>query len=187
MKKYCILLTDDERNELQNLCCKGHHASRKIRKANILLEADKGLSDEEISQYLNVGYATVKRTRKRFIEGNLQYALNDCSRNGRPKLFDGIQEAALIALACTTPPRGRSTWTAELLAEQMVFLGVVETISPESVRLVLKKNELKPWQKQEWCIPMIDADYVWRMEDILELYADPFDPDEPVRTRGVSF
>lgn len=180
MKKYQVLLTDEERFELQNLCNKGQTSARKIRKANILLEADSGQMDEEIANNLNVGQATVQRTRQRFVEGNLKHALNDCYRNGRPKIFDGIQEAALVALACTTPPEGRSTWTAELLAEQMVFLGVVDVISPTSVRLMLKKNELKPWQKQEWCIPKIDAEYVWRMEEVLELYADPFDVSQPV-------
>lgn len=180
MKKYIVRLTIEERTELQNLCSKGTGSSRKIRKANILLEADKGLTDEEISNNLYVGHATIERTRQRFVEGNLRYALDDFPRAGRPKTFDGIQEASLIALACTTPPKGRCTWTAELLAEHMIYLGVVETISPDSVRLILNKNDLKPWQKQEWCIPKIDAMYVWRMEEILELYGDPFNPKYPV-------
>jgi transposase len=180
MKKYPIELTDEERTELKNLCSKGKQSSRKIRKANILLEADKGISDEKISENLSVGIATVGRVRRRFVEGNLAYALNDFPRGGRPKIFDGIQEASLTALACTRPPKGRCTWTAELLAEQMIYLGVVEMISPESVRLILKKNDLKPWQKQEWCIPKIDAKYVWRMEEILELYGDPLDIRHPV-------
>lgn len=173
-------MTDEERAELQNLCSKGNQASRKIRKANILLEADRCLTDDEISKNLCVGHATIERTRQRFVEGNLRYALDDYPRGGHPKKIDGIQEASLIALACTTPPGGRCTWTAELLAEQMVHLGVVEVISPESVRLILKKNDLKPWQKQEWCIPKIDAEYVWRMEEILELYGDPLDLNKPV-------
>lgn len=173
-------MTNEERTELQNICSKGKQASRRIRKANILLEADKGLTDDEISDNLYAGHATIERTRQRFVEGNLRYALDDYPRGGRPKKFDGIQEASLIALACTTPPRGRRTWTAQLLAEQMVHLGVVEVISPETVRLILNRNDLKPWQKQEWCIPKIDAEYVWRMEEILELYGDPLDIKKPV-------
>lgn len=180
MKKYKVQLTDEERSELQNLCSKGRHSSRKIRKANILLESDSGQTDEQIAQNLGVGQATVERTRRRFVEGNLKYALSDGLRIGRPKKFDGIQRTALIALACTTPPEGRAIWTAELLAEQMVNLGVVEAISPGSVRMILKKEDLKPWQKQQWCIPKIDADYVWRMEEVLELYADPLDKERPV-------
>jgi transposase len=180
VEKYQVDLTDKEYFELQNLCSKGKHPARKIRKANILLEAAAGKTDDEIAQNLHVGTATVQRTRKRFVEGNLEYALNDCFRDGRPKVFDGIQEAALVALACTNPPKGRAAWTVELLTEKMVLLGIVETISRESVRLMLNKNELKPWQKQEWCIPKIDAEYVWRMEDVLELYADPFDENQPV-------
>lgn len=80
----------------------------------------------------------------------------------------------------TFPPEGHCVWTTELLVKQMVSLGVVEAISNETVRMMLKKNDLKPWQKQEWCIPKIDADYVWRMEDVLELYGDPFNINEPV-------
>lgn len=180
MEKFIVQLSNEERIELQNLCRKGTGPARKIRKAHILLEADDGISDEEIAYNLNVGVSTVRRTRRRFIEGNLKFALTDGPRSGRPKEFDGIQEAALVALACTTPPEGRCAWTIELLVEQMIFLGVVESISNETVRMMLKKNELKPWQKQEWCIPKIDADYVCKMEDVLELYADPFDINEPV-------
>lgn len=180
MHKYTVQLTDEEKAELYAICSKGKQAARKIRKANILLEAERGSSDEEIANNLNVGCSTVHRVRQRFVEGNLSYALNECSRDGRPKVFDGIQETALVALACTTPPEGHCTWTLELLVEHLVLLGVVESISRESVRLMLNKNDLKPWQKQEWCIPKIDAEYVWRMEDVLELYADPFDMMKPV-------
>jgi len=180
VEKYLVELTEEECTELRNLCSKGQQSARKIRKANILLEAAAGRTDEEIVRNLNVGYATVQRTRRRFVEGNLKYALNDCLRDGRPKVFDGIQEAALVALACTIPPEGHGVWTMELLTEQMVLLGIAETISRESIRLMLKKNDLKPWQKQEWCIPKIDAEYVWRMEDVLELYGDPLNESEPV-------
>lgn len=166
MQKYNVELTSEELTELCNLCSKGQNSARKIRKVNILIEAAAGRTDDEIAQNLKVGYATIQRTRRRFVEGNLQHALTDCPRDGRPKKFDGIQEAALIALACTTPPEGCCIWTTELLAEQMVFLGVVDKISSESVRIMGNKNDLKPWQKQEWCIPKIDAEYVWRMETV---------------------
>lgn len=126
MKKYNVRLTDEEREELQCLCSKGKHSARKIRKANILLEADRGLTDEQIVQNLNVGQATVERTRRRFVEGNVKYALSDVPRKGRPRKFDGIQRTALVALACTTPPEGCAIWTAERLAERMVSLGLLK-------------------------------------------------------------
>lgn len=180
MKRYHVQLTPEERIELLSICSKGKQSARRFRKAHILLEAEKGRTDEEIANNLSISIDTVERTRRKFVEGNLEFALNDAHRSGRPRTIDGIQEAALVALACTTPPKGRRVWTAELLAEQMVHLGVIESISSESVRLILKKNELKPWQKQEWCIPRINAEYVWRMEEILELYADPLDEKKPV-------
>jgi transposase len=139
VEKCIVELLDDERIELKDLCRKGTTSARKIRKANILLEASDGLSDEEIANNLNVGISTVRRTRRRFVEGNLKFALTDSFRSGRPREFDGIQEAALVALACTAPPEWHCVWTMELLVEQMVSLGVVETISNETVRMMLKK------------------------------------------------
>jgi len=144
MEKYCVQLTKEESTELHNLCSKGRHSARKIRKANILLQAAEGRTDDEIAQILNVGYATIQRTRRRFVEGNLKYALDDCPRDGRPKTFDGIQEAALVALACIIPPEGHCVWTVELLVKQMILLGVVKNISATSVRIMLNRNELKP-------------------------------------------
>ena len=81
---------------------------------------------------------------------------------------------------CSSPPAGRARWTLELLADEMVKLTAHESLSRETVRRRLAENHLKPWRKDMWCIPQVDADYVARMEDVLDLYAEAPDPKRPV-------
>ena len=118
---------------------------------------------------------TVLRIRHRFVEGGLDFALNELPRAGRlPKIDDKI-ETILATLAQSQPPNGRVRWTLQLLADRLVALTRLDSLSYEAVRLVLKRNDLKPWQRQKWCIPtVIGARFVWRMEDILDLYAEPY-------------
>jgi len=139
-KIYIVDLTEDERGELLDLIKKGKPSARKVARSHILLQADEGATDKVIAVSLHVGRATVERTRKRFVEGNLERALNEDPRPGRmPKLNDK-QEAFLIATACSTPPEGRKEWTMQLLADAMVRLKQVDTLSDETVRRALKKT-----------------------------------------------
>ena len=102
-----------------------------------------------------------------------------------PHKLDGEQEAHLIALVCSAPPEGHQRWTLRLLADKMVVLEYVESVSHETVRQVLHKNELKPWQRQEWCIPPeANAEFVYHMEDVLDVYKRPADPSLSVRVFG---
>lgn len=138
-KRYIVKLTEEERATLFALIKKGKAPARKITRAHILLQADEGKTDAVIASALHVGISTVERTRKRFVVGNLEYALNERQRPGAKRKLDGKQEAFLIALACSDAPEGRERWTMQLLAGRLVELGVVETISQETVRRVLKK------------------------------------------------
>jgi transposase len=138
-KIYHVTLTDDERTQLHDLIKKGQTAARRITRAHILLHADEGRSDTLIAEALHVGRATVERVRKRFVEGNLERALTDAPRPGAGAKLDGKQQAFVIATACSTPPKGRTRWTLRLLAERMVALEQVDTLSHETVRRVLKK------------------------------------------------
>src|SRR5205085_12110095 len=85
-----------------------------------------------------------------------------------------------VATACSRPPEGRARWTIELLAGEMVRLPEHDSVSRETVRRRLAENELKPWREKMWCVPKIDGEYVARMEDVLDLYAEPLDPARPV-------
>jgi transposase len=180
-KKYIVDLSEDEKAELIALTQKGRPGARKIKRANILLLANAGKSDLEIAELLQTSWLTVLRTRHRIVEGNLDLALNELPRSGRlPKIDDKI-ETILTTLAQSQPPDGRVRWTLQLLADRLVALTRLESLSYEAVRLVLRKNNLKPWQRQKWCIPTVmGARFVWRMEDLLDLYAEPYQPALPV-------
>ena len=139
-KKYFINLRDEERNELLELTRKGELKARKMKRALILLKADEGLSDPQIMTAINVSRPTVERIRKRFVEGGLERALNEDPRPGQRRKLDGRGEAQLIAVACSQAPDGHDHWTLRLLADQLVQLEVVESISYETVRRTLKKT-----------------------------------------------
>jgi transposase len=139
-KKYIVDLTIEEGASLRQLVAKGKARARRITRARILLLADRDRTDEEIAEALQVGRSTVERTRRRFVEGGLERALSDRPRPGKPRLLNGKQEAFLVALACSDPPEGRNRWTMQLLAERLIELRVVATITDETVRRVLKKT-----------------------------------------------
>jgi transposase len=142
-KKYIVDLSADEREQLLQLIRHGKQSARKVTRARILLKAADGLTDDQIASALNVGVATVERTRKRFVEENLG-ALNERPRPGaRPKL-KGRQQAHIIALACSKAPEGHTHWSLRVLAGKVVELGFAESFSHESVRRVLKKTSLSP-------------------------------------------
>lgn len=139
-KRYMVKLEPDEREALVALTGKGRVAARKMKRAQILLKADEGWKDEDIVQALNTSRSTVERTRRRLVEGGLDQALNEDPRPGQRRKLDGKAEAHLIALACSEAPGGRDHWPLRLLADKLVELGVVETISHETVRQTMKKT-----------------------------------------------
>lgn len=146
MKKYKVTLTDEERSQLRQMISAGKAAARKLTHARILLKADASeggpnWSDEQISRSLEVGTATVERVRKQFVEQGMEAALERRKPDREyERRLDGVGEAHLIALACGRPPEGREHWTMSLLAEGMVALGYVESVSRETVRRTLKKT-----------------------------------------------
>ena len=175
-KKYRIRLTTDAR--LQRLGLTRSGPAYKQTHARILLMSDEsrsdgGMKDADITSALGVGQSTVERIRKRCVEEGVESALNRKKQlRRRQKRLDGEGEARLIAMACGEPPEGRASWTLKLLADQLVECEIVGTISTETVRQALKKNEclLKPWLKQSWCIPPgQSAEFVCAMEDVLEV------------------
>jgi transposase len=178
--RYRVELSQDERDQLTALLSGGKHAARKLKRAQILLAADAGAGDEAIATSVAVGESTVYRIKRRFVEGNLDLALNEEPRPGAVRKLSGKEEALLVATACSAPPEGRARWTLELLAGAMVKLTEHEGISRETVRRRLAENDLKPWRKDMWCIPQVDGEYVARMEDVLDLYAEAPDPKRPV-------
>jgi transposase len=179
-RRYWVELSEAERTELQVMLSGGRHAVRRLKRAQILLATDAGQSDEAIATSVAVSASTVRRTKRRFVEGSLERALSEEHRQGARRKLSGQEEALLVATACADPPEGRARWTLELLAGELVRLTEHETLSRETVRRRLAENALKPWREEMWCIPHIDGEFVARMEDVLDLYAEPPDPTCPV-------
>jgi transposase len=178
--RYRVELTAEERADLSGMLSAGKHAARKLKRAQILLAADAGAGDEQIARTIGVGGSTVYRTKRRFVEISLEAALSEEPRPGAERKLTGKEQALLIATACSKPPAGRARWTLALLAEEVVKLTEHESLSRETVRRRLQENHLKPWRKDMWCIPRVDAEYVARMEDVLDLYAEEPNLKRPV-------
>ena len=186
MKKYIVKLSGEERADLQRLINQGQASARKLTHARILLKADRSQdgpawTDQEISEALEVGTATVERVRQRLVEEGVAAALTRHQpHTPRLRKLDGEQEARLIALVCSQPEEGQERWTLQLLADKLVQLHLVESISRETVRQVLQHNELKPWLNKQWCIPpKSNAEFACQMEEVLEVYTRPYDERRP--------
>jgi transposase len=145
-KRYRVRLVDEERAYLESLLSAGKAAARTLTHARILLKAEEGpagpgWTDEAIADALEVNRSTVERVRQRCVEEGFDAALRPRpSRQVRLRKLDGAQEAQLVALACSPPPNGRDRWSLHLLADKLVELEVVDSISYESVRRTLKKT-----------------------------------------------
>lgn len=148
-KKYVVRLSEEQRTQLETLVRRGRAHARKLLYARILLKADEGgpdrWTDERIADASEVSTATVARERRRFCEEGLEVALMP-RKPGRPRrrVLDGRAEAHLIALSCSDPPEGRERWSMRLLADRMVELGHVDTVSHETIRRTLKKTLSSP-------------------------------------------
>jgi hypothetical protein len=187
MKKYIVTLSAEERAQLDKAVSSGKAAARKLTRARILLKADSapggpGWPDEDIRQALDVDVKTVANVRRAFVEEGFEVAWQGHStRNHRGRKIDGECEAHLIALLCQPAPKGHARWTLRLLADRLVTLEYIDAVSHETVRQTLATNELKPWQKEEWCIPPEKSgEFVSHMEDVLDVYTQPEDPAYPV-------
>jgi transposase len=153
VKKYVVELTEDERRHLYTLISAGSAPARMLNRARILLKADQGkhadeggsLLDREIAPMLETSTATVQRVRERFCRQGLEAALERSAPDRvYERTFDGRAEARLIALACSEAPQGRERWSMRLLADKAVELGIVGSVSHETVRKTLKKTNFAP-------------------------------------------
>jgi putative transposase len=137
-----IQLSGEQRAELEQLIRTGNAAARVQNRARILLLSSEGKSEAEIAAALHTSPATVQKTRRHLRVEGLQRALYDNPRPGRPPRITGEVEAKLAMLACSTPPQGRERWTLQLLADKMVELHYIDTISDQAVYKTLKKTNL---------------------------------------------
>lgn len=147
MIKYKVTLTEEERCDLTTIASKGNHKSQKVLNALILLNCDEGLfhleryTNDVISTVLNISMKKIDRIKKRFVEEGFDTALNgQKSKRVYKRKADGDLEAHIIALSCSEPPVGRASWSLRLLADKVVALDYIDSISHETIRRVLKKR-----------------------------------------------
>nr|WP_156830163.1 IS630 family transposase [Paenibacillus sp. HW567] len=186
-KKYKIELSLKEREQI-NQCIHDKKTSKGIRnRCLILLLADESQGQIpkqiEIAQRVGVSDVTVYHTIKDYCTYGLESTLHYRQRPnpGRPAAITGEEEARIIALACSEPPNGYARWTIRLLTSRVIELGILESVGRETIRQTLKKPKLKPHLKKQWCIPAkANAEFVARMEDVLETYALPYDFEIPL-------
>ena len=148
-KKYIVRLTAEERSELEQLVKKGKTQAYRIKHANILLAIDAdgpGWVDEKTAEAYRCNRNTVKNIRRRFAEHGLEAALERKKQEepSRQRIIDGEKEARLLAIACSRPPAGRARWTLKMLADELVALEVVDSVSEQTVRRTLKKTNSSP-------------------------------------------
>lgn len=144
MRKEKLQLTETERQKLTELVRKGENKARNITRARLLLLSNQGLDDQKVADALQIGRATVERIRRRAVRENVEAAIVDRPRPGQKRKLGAKQEARLVATACSAPPPGRKRWTIQLLMEEIIQQGVVDSISLETVRRVLKKTTSSP-------------------------------------------
>jgi transposase len=142
-KRYLVNLTADEREALERLVRRERVSAIKRQRASILLKADDGLTDEEISDDLDVAICTVERVRQRCCERGVEASLERKPQENpsRPPKLDGASEAQLVRIACSPPPPGRARWTIALLANELVELKVFDSVSKSTVQRGLKKTK----------------------------------------------
>lgn len=143
-EKHEVHLTEAERKKLLAILSKGRNKAVVIQRAHILLKVEEGKPDAEISQMMYVSEQTIRRTRLRFAQEGVQAALEDQPHPATGSELDEKQEARIIALACSEPPAGQARWTLELLTQAVLKDGMVTHLSPETVRLLLKKTNSNP-------------------------------------------
>lgn len=151
-KKYRVKLSKDQREKLRKSTSCGTISARTFKRARVLLLADEAhekgsKTDEEIAEQVDTSISTVGRVRRRFAEEGLEAALIEKPRPGKPRTFHGKQRAAVTALASSDPPEGRGRWTLRLLADKLVELNIVESISHKTVGEILKKTNSSPTSK----------------------------------------
>jgi transposase len=146
-QQYAGTLSTEERTELLSFTNTGAAGARQLQRAHMLLLASEGKRDRDIAQALHASLQTVRNIRKKYADGGLETALHDRPRPGGARKLPPQGEATLLALACSAPPEERSSWTMQLLADKLIDLDVVDTISDETVRRTLKKTGVNRGRK----------------------------------------
>lgn len=154
--------------------------ARVIYRANALNLRFKGFTLAEVADILEITSRTVFNIEQNYEQFGLDRALNDDPRPGVPPDFDARAKSQIVAMVCSDPPEGFDRWTLRLLQEKAINQAIVESISHETIRVILEEHDLKPWRQRSWCVPDLDDEFIERMEDVLKIYERDYDESRPV-------
>jgi len=178
MRKIALPLSPRRTTGVGDICAYGKANARTLTRARILLRSAAGASIAEIAKEQFTSEANVSNVRQHYRKGGVERVLQDKQQENRRHALTGEGEALLIAIACSPVPEGHDHWTLRMLRDKLIELKVVESIDHTTIGHVLK-NELKPWQREHWCLSKLDAAFLAAMEDVLDVYALPYDPAIP--------
>lgn len=173
-------LTKTDKSKISDIIKKGKNDARVIYRAHALNFRYKGLTLVEVADLLEITSRTVLNIEQNYEEFGLERALHDDSRPGTPIKFDDRVKSHIVAIVCSEPPEGFDRWTLELIQSKVEKDKLVDSISLESVRIILKEHDLKPWQQKSWCMPELDEEFIEKMEDVLKVYERPYNKQRPV-------
>ena len=179
-EKYGVRLTTREKGRLRQMIRAGRGSTQAIARARILVKTDEGWTASQVAAALDISERTVFRAKRRYAEEGLDEVLRHRNQVNRYRKLDDRGEARLIALACKPGSGGSRPSDAAPAGGQGGGTGFGGVLVPRDGAAAAEKNALKPWRKQQWCIPKVSSEYVAAMEDVLDLYADPCDPERPV-------
>ena len=154
--------------------------ARVWRRILTLEHLDAGQTVRGAAESVGGYHREVKRVADRYDTLGLQAALSDEPRPGPERKLDSVEEAAVVAMVCGPPPEGYARWTIRLVTSEVMKRGIVKKIGRECIRVTLANHELKPWREKMWVVPEVTSEFVERMEDVLRVYARPYDPRQPV-------
>ena len=174
-----IQLRSNDRAQILKIIKTGHDA-RMIYRANALNLRAKGFTLIEVADILEITSRTVFNIEETYEEFGLERALHDDPRPGAPLEFDDRIKSQIVAMVCSDPPEGFDRWTLRLVKEKAVKESIVESISHETIRVILEEHDLKPWRQKSWCVPTLDEEFIDRMEDVLKVYERQYDESNPV-------
>lgn len=173
-------LTQRDDDAVRMIMKSSDHAARERTRAHCLYLRHRQYTTMEAADILDVTPRTVINIVNNYCEGGMESAIKDDPRPGRIPSFDDRIKSEIVAIVCSNPPEGFDRWTLELLRDAVIANGITPSICKESIRLILQEHDLKPWQHKMWCVGEIDEDYIERMEDVLDVYEEPYNKDNPV-------
>lgn len=151
--KISFKMKSEEKQTIRKLLSKGKESARVLRRAQVLKLFDKGFTSPKISVIVDMQAVSVRSIGRRYLEGGLDRALYDLPRPGKERLLSEKESSQIIALTCTDPPDGYARWTIELLTEKTIENGIVPTVGRETIRVLLKTHDLKPWREKNVVCP----------------------------------